>query len=88
MDLLQLNENVNNMENNNDKYVDVTKGVLCLKFKFDNEVWVSIQTIDGDTRFYYEVSCHNNVRNILNNKQVKKFIIDLMRNMLHFIKRM
>ena len=40
MDLLQLNENVNNMEINNEKYVDVTKGVLCLKFKIDNKVWI------------------------------------------------
>ena len=37
-------------------------------------MWISSQNINADTRF--EVSCLNNVRNILNIKQVKKFIID------------
>ena len=74
MEFIQSNENVNSMKINDDKYVDVTQ--VNLKFKFDKEVWISIQNINGDTRFYYEVSCLNNVRNILNEKKVKKIKID------------
>jgi hypothetical protein len=57
-------------------YVDVTKDKLKVDCTFKKEIWLRIKNIPGDNRFYYEVSCYNNVRNIFNHKLVNKFYIN------------
>jgi len=57
-------------------YVDVTKDKLKVNCTFKKEIWILIKNIDCDNRYYYEVSCINNIRNIFNHKLVNKYLIN------------
>ena len=57
-------------------YIDVTKDKLKFNCTFRQEIWVRIRNIEGDNRYYYEVSCINNIRNIFNHKLVNKYLIN------------
>ena len=58
-------------------FIDVTNtDKIQFDCKFRQELWVTIENIEDDTRFYFDVSCYNYVRNIFNKKLVQKYYIN------------